>query len=272
MRVVSDMLGRVLSVPLTPERIVSLCPSQTETLFDLGLGDRVVGTTRYCIHPQQKVESTIRVGGTKRVDLGVIRRLKPDLIIAEKEENPREMVEALSELAPVYVTNVENPASAFQMITRLGALTGAEDRAEMLVREIQAEWSQLPLQERKIRIAYLIWRKPWMAAGPTTYIDALLEVTGFENVFGAREGAVSTEVAVRRYPELTPEQLAQADPEVVLLSSEPYPFQERHLAELQALLPRARVLLTDGEPWSWYGSRMRAFPALVRELHQTLAR
>jgi iron complex transport system substrate-binding protein len=264
-KAITDMLGRALIVPERPERIISLCPSQTETLFDLALGGRVVGSTRYCIHPAPEVATSTRVGGTKRVDFEVVRRLAPDLIIAEKEENPREMVEALSEIAPVYVTEVIDPQSAWEMIRRLGELTKTESRAVALEHEISQAWSGLLPFPRPLRTAYLIWRKPWMAAGPTTYIDSLLKAAGLDNVFGAEvEGKV-------RYPEFTLQQLVERRPELVLLSSEPYPFKDQHVAELQSALPETRVLLTDGEPWSWYGTRMKAFPKLVLCLQAELA-
>jgi ABC-type Fe3+-hydroxamate transport system substrate-binding protein len=259
-----DMLGRSLVVPECPERVISLCPSQTETLFELGLEGRVVGSTRYCIHPAHAVAASTRVGGTKRVDLEMVRRLAPDLIIAEKEENPREMVEALSEIAPVYVTEVVDPPSALAMIRRLGELTRTEARASELIREIDTAWSTLPRFSHPLRTAYLIWRKPWMAVGPTTYIDSLLSAGGLDNVFG-NAGAGGP-----RYPEFTLEQLVERRPELVLLSSEPYPFKDQHVDELRSVLPGARVVLTDGEPWSWYGSRMRSFPRLIRELQSAL--
>lgn len=263
-RGVLDMLGRVLDIPLQPHRVVSLCPSQTETLFELGLDGRVVGITRYCIHPGDRVRNVAKVGGTKKVDLELVRSLQPDLIIAEKEENPREMVEALSDLAPVFVTNVEDPTSAFRMIERLGDLTGCEARAGELVEEIQRAWGAIQKPERKLRVAYLIWRNPWMAAGPTTYIDSLIRHLGWQNVFGDSPESGS------RYPEFLLEELHRAQPELVLLSSEPFPFRDRHLEEVRSAVPGARVLLTDGEPWSWYGARMREFPGLVRELKSSL--
>ncbi len=260
-RPISDMLGRSLTVPIQPARIVSLCPSQTETLFDLGLGARVVGSTRYCIHPAPAVTATVRVGGTKKVDLELVRGLRPDLIIAEKEENPREMVDALSEISPVYVTDVVDQGSAFEMIRKVGSLTGTSECATRLVSQIETDWNEMPQFSRKLRTGYLIWRKPWMAAGATTYIDDLLRTVGLDNVFS------SGKPSGKRYPDFSIEELIERQPELVLLSSEPYPFQARHVEELQAALPGAQILLTDGEPWSWYGSRMRLFPKLIRDLH-----
>lgn len=258
---VQDHLQRVVLVPWVPERIISLCPSQTETLADLGLKDRLVGITRYCIHPDDQLSSIARVGGTKRVDFGLIQSLKPDLIVAEKEENTREMVEELLKIAPVYVTEVVDRASALRMITDLGDLTGRLPRARELVAEIEEEWGRLHRFPRPLRAAYLIWRKPWMGVGAGTYIGSLMREVGLTNVL---------ECTSNRYPEVSESELQAADPELVLLSSEPYPFAEKHIAELQAFLPRARIVLVDGEAWSWYGSRMRKLPAEILALASRL--
>ncbi|MBU6374918.1 MAG: ABC transporter substrate-binding protein [Bdellovibrionales bacterium] len=260
---VEDMLGRSLAVPEKPVRIISLCPSQTETLYALGLGDRIVGSTRYCVHPQEETQKTVRVGGTKKVDLELVRSLRPDLIIAEKEENPREMVEELSKIAPVYVTDVTDFASALKMIDRLGGLTGSKVEAAKILREIRENWRGLPRFEKPLRAAYLIWRKPWMVVGAGTYIGSLLKEAGLSSIF---EGHSSS-----RYPEVTEQELIQARPEIVFLSSEPFPFRDSHVQEIQALLPEARVVLTDGELWSWYGSRMRQFPKFLERLKASLS-
>ncbi len=244
-----DHLHREVLVPWAPQRILSLCPSQTETLADLGLSSRLVGVTRYCIHPRDSLKDIARVGGTKKVDFDLIGRLEPDLIIAEKEENPREMVEELQKIAPVYVTDV------------VGRLTATEGQAARILREIEGKWSLLEPIQKPLRVAYLIWRKPWMGVGAGTYIGSLLREVGFTNVL---------ECTSSRYPEVSESELQAADPELVLLSSEPYPFAEKHIAEIQALLPRARILLVDGEAWSWYGSRMRKFPADILALSSRL--
>jgi ABC-type Fe3+-hydroxamate transport system substrate-binding protein len=212
------------------------------------------------------VKPITEVGGTKRVDLNVIAQLQPDLIIAEKEENPREMVESLSQIAPVFVTDVVDVASAYEMISRLAELIGKPEQGMSLQREIQNEWSHMIADAPSKRVAYLIWRKPWMAAGPQTYINSLLKTAGWINVCADPHAPSAS-----RYPEISLELLAEKKVDYVLLSSEPYPFQEKHLSEVKSALPQARVLLTDGEPWSWYGSRMRRFPALLKSLHESLA-
>lgn len=241
-----DDLGRGVRLIAPPQRIVSLCPSQTETLFALGLGERIAGVTRYCVHPGTEIAGKTQVGGTKQLDFDAIARLQPDLIIAEKEENRREDVERLAGRWPVFVTDVGDFASALRMIETLGKLCDRAEQGSALAGEIAARWRALQPLARPLRTLYLIWRKPFMAAGAGSYIDDVLQRCGLRNV-----------VRQARYPELANAQLPGLNPELVLLSSEPYPFRDKHLAELRALLPRARIELVDGEMFSWYGVRMR---------------
>lgn len=244
---VVDHLGREVDVPDLPQRIVSLCPSQTETLFDLGVGDRVVGVTNWCIHPEA-AKSKARVGGTKKVNYRKIHELKPDLIIAEKEEQTPEMIAELEQHYPVYITDVTTLDAALTMIADLGMLVGEADRAVDLCLAIDSRWRALPTVAAPLRVAYLIWQDPIMAVGSVTYIHDVLTHLGFANVFAARTDS--------RYPSLTPEALAEASPDFILLSSEPYSFAEQHLDYYRSLCPQAQVQLVDGEMFSWYGSRM----------------
>ncbi len=240
-----DDLGRSLRLEAPPRRIVSLCPSQTETLFALGLREQIVGVTRYCVHPPDLVSQKVKVGGTKQLNFAALEQLKPDLIVAEKEENRREDVERLSERWPVFVTDVGDIESALRMIGTLGRLCDCKRNAEQLSHEISSRWAKLQQATKPQRTVYLIWRKPYMAAGTGTYIHSVLRRCGFINAISAA-----------RYPALTLTELQQVDPDLVLLSSEPYPFGERHMQELAALLPQARIELVDGEMFSWYGVRM----------------
>lgn len=247
MLITSDDLGRRVELSFPPQRIISLCPSQTETLLALGLGQRVVGRTRYCIHPAAQVSVITEVGGTKQIKLAEIAALKPDLIIAEKEENRRGDVAALAQNFPVYVTDVRDVDSALRMIHSFGKLCAVESPAESLANRIEQRWQRLkPLPQSK-NVAYLIWRKPWMVAGNDNYIDDVLKRCGLRNVFADHPC---------RYPEITLGEIVAWSPDVVLLSSEPYPFTDEHLVEFAARLPRSKVLLVDGEIFSWYGARM----------------
>ncbi len=241
----SDSLGRPLTIPDNPARIISLCPSQTETLFALDLEGRVVGRTRYCIHPADKVASIPVVGGTKKVDIDVVSTLAPDLIVAEKEENTREDVEKLSQIAPVYVTKNESFEEALDSIRRLGAITGKNVEAEGLVQDIVKAWAAVPKARRPVQVLYLIWRKPYMAAGRPTFIDAIMTRLGWENVAASLPG---------RYPTL--EDPSVINPEIVLLCSEPYPYKAQHIPEIQSLWPQAHVERVRGDYFAWYGVRM----------------
>ena len=260
LNVFTDQLGREVTLPVyPPKRIISLVPSQTELLADLGLAEEVVGITKFCVHPAGWLKTKARIGGTKTVHIDRVKELQPDLIIANKEENTKEQIEELNEQFPVWISDVKDLTTALQMIEGIGEITAKEQEAQAWSRRIDDQFKTLadfPAQ----RAAYFIWRDPFMAAGSDTFIDKMLEVAGFENVFGH----------LQRYPEISASQLAEAAPKLILLSSEPYPFKDKHLAEFQALCPQAVISLVDGELFSWYGSRLIQSPAYFRSLRQAL--
>ena len=245
------------------QRIVSLVPSLTELLAELGLDEEVVGLTRFCVHPAGwKARKTI-VGGTKNVDVDRVRSLAPDLVIANVEENEREPVEAIAAFAPVLVTEPATVDGALAMIRSVGGAVGRAPEADALADEIARGFAALePLAADPVRALYLIWRDPWMSVGGDTYISDVM----------ARGGLVNVCTGLARYPALTEAEVRRLAPEAVLLSSEPYPFKDKHLAEFQALAPGAEVLLADGEAFSWYGPRMRTAPGAIRALRQRLGR
>ncbi len=255
-----DQLGRrVVLSTYPPRRIVSLVPSQTELLADLGLGAAVVGITKFCVHPQHWLKEKTRIGGTKTVHIDRVEELRPDLIIANKEENTQEQIEELSAQFPVWISDVTDLPSALGMIRGIGEITDKVGAAEEWAQGVATHFTDLtdlPTQ----RAAYFIWRNPLMAAASTTFIDKMMEKAGFENVFGQ----------LQRYPEISAEQLREAAPAVILLSSEPYPFKAKHLAEFQELCPQAVIRLVDGELFSWYGSRLIHAPAYFRSLREAL--
>lgn len=259
-RRITDDLGREFEYPFPPQRVVSLCPSITETL--LALGAPVVGRTRYCIHPADQVKGIPDVGGTKKLRFEDIDALKPDLIIAEKEENTREDVARLEKHYPVYVCDVVDIDSALKMIGALGRLCGADQQATAMESEISLKFKQIEKSGQPLRVAYLIWRKPWMAVGNNTYIDNVLSRCGLTNVYAGRDS---------RYPEINPEDMLSAGIDLLLLSSEPYPFDDKHLAECRDLLPDADVRLVDGEMFSWYGSHMLAAADYLQDFVEQLA-
>ncbi len=245
-----------------PLRIVSLAPSQTEFLHDLELGDRVAGITKFCIHPAAWHQTKASIGGTKNVAIEKVIELRPDLIIANKEENVKEQVEALAAFAPVYVSDVSTLDDACEMMLQVGLLNGKGMVAEIWIREIAEKFNELETQVKTaissgtLSAAYLIWRKPYMAAGGDTFIDDMLTRCGLRNAFGH----------LTRYPQVTTEDLQKSNCQLLLLSSEPYPFQQKHMEELQSHLPNTKILLVDGEMFSWYGSRLLKAPAYFNQL------
>jgi len=249
-------MGHQITLPEFPQRIISLVPSQTELLFDLGLADRIVGVTKFCIHPAGQVKYKTIVGGTKNFKFDVIDQLQPDLIIGNKEENYKEGIEQLQQKYPVWMSDIYTLGDALEMMTQVGTITDTETIAQELIQTIEAGFEQLQPTQPTIKTAYFIWRKPYMAVGGNNFIDHMLQQCGFENVFTNLE----------RYPEITPEQLQQANPQLILLSSEPYPFKENHIAEFHELCPNATIKIVDGELFSWYGSRLAKSPAYLRSV------
>jgi len=249
MKTHTDQLNRKLQFKTTPKRIVSLVPSQTEMLHDLGLEDNIVGITRFCIHPKHYRKSKTVVGGTKQVHFDKIRALNPDIILCNKEENTKEMVVELEKIAPVHVSDVFTINDALELFTQYGKLFAIETKANAFVGKIkdkqEAFLSQIKDMPPK-KVAYFIWRKPWMVAASNTIVNHLLELNNFKNCFENK----------LRYPEVNLEALAIQNPEIVLLSSEPYPFKEKHIIEIQDVLPYTKVLLVDGEMFSWYGTHL----------------
>ncbi|MBE7533729.1 MAG: ABC transporter substrate-binding protein [Chloroflexi bacterium] len=248
-------MGRTVIAPRRPTRIISLVPSQTELLFDLGLEAEIVGRTKFCIHPAAKVAQKQSVGGTKQFRFEVIDRLQPDLIIGNKEENYQEGIERLAAKYPVWMSDITTLADALDMIRRVGRLVDREERAERLAAEIDMKFAQLPVLSRPYRVGYFIWQKPFMVAGGQTFIHDMLTRCGLVNVFAAGEYG--------RYPELTAEQIHAANLDAILLSSEPFPFAEKHRQAFQeqfASTARSHfgfaVYLVNGEMFSWYGSRL----------------
>ncbi|PJK15873.1 iron ABC transporter substrate-binding protein [Chryseomicrobium excrementi] len=245
MRTFTDQLNRELQIPDFPKRIVSICPAITETLFALDATEHIVGRTKFCIFPKGEVERLPHVGGTKDVNIDQVRALKPDLILAEKEENTKETVEALSTIAPVVVMEVQTIDDSYRLIQDLGEVTGHLEQAETIAKDAKLAFERLPKLQNS-RVLYFIWRKPYMVVGNTTYIQSVLEHLGLENAAKHLEG---------RYPDLTPELLKELAPDAILLSSEPFPFSEKHQKELATILPDTPSLLVDGEMF-WYGSKM----------------
>jgi ABC-type Fe3+-hydroxamate transport system substrate-binding protein len=259
MPVYKDQMNRAVELSSTPKRIISIVPSQTELLFDLGLDEEIIGITKFCIHPANKVKQKLKIGGTKALNIKLIKGLKPDLIIGNKEENEQGQIEELMESFPVWMSDIANLDGAVDMIRQVGKLTGKDTEAEKLTKSILANFDGLHVKTTGLRVAYLIWRKPFIVAGKGTFIDDMLKRCGLSNAFD-----------LDRYPEVFPAQIVEANPDVVFLSSEPYPFNERHITEFKALVPHANIQLVDGELFSWYGSRLLQAPVYFKQLIDSL--
>ncbi len=242
----TDQLGRKVFLAKVPKRIISLVPSQTELLYDLGLADRVVGLTKFCIHPNSWFVSKHRVGGTKNLNFEVIKRLNPDLIIANKEENNQNEIERLMRDYPVWISDIGILDDALKMILSVGELTQSSEKASSIVKNVETEFSSLrPIINKSV--AYIIWKNPIMSVNKTRFIHDMLQRVGFTNVFANNNV---------NYPIITAKDLQLKNPDVILLSSEPFPFKDKHIAYFKEICPKAQVELVDGEFFSWYGSRL----------------
>lgn len=238
-----------------PQRIVSLVPSQTELLFDLGLDDRVVGITKFCVRPEKWKKSKPVVGGTKNFHFDAIENLHPDLIIGNKEENYEEGIVRLEEFFPVWMSDIVEFQQALDMIRSISLLTQTERKGAAIIDTIEKRFKKL-YQFPPLRALYLMWRNPWMGAANGTFINTIIKRTGLINVLEDE----------MRYPELSASKIKELDPRVVFLSSEPFPFNPKYVQEVQDILPRAKILLVDGEMFSWYGSRLMQVPSYLNSL------
>jgi len=256
-RTFTDQMGRQISIPYPPQRIISLVPSQTELLFDLGLDIEIIGITKFCIHPREKFKRSTKIGGTKMLDLLKIRELKPDLIIGNKEENDRTQIEHLMKEFPVWMSDIHVLPEAIDMIKQIGELTGRSEKANVIADDINKQFLNLNKKQKLVRTAYFIWKDPYMLAGKQTFIDDMLNRAGYENV-----------ISDNRYPVINADKLKDLKPELIFLSSEPYPFKDEHVKEVQSICPDARVAIVDGEMFSWYGSRLLLSPAYLGTLRQ----
>ncbi len=248
-------------------RIISLVPSITELLYDLGLEENLVGITKFCVRPTHLLRQISHIGGTKTLNIDAIRMLQPDLIIANKEENVKEQVEALEALCPVLLTDVPDYASALSMIKTIGEATSRIEAAKNIIAQIQKACSAHEQTKHQTsvrpRAAYLIWQNPYMSIGRDTFAHSMLSMAGFTNVFADR----------LRYPKLTESEIRDARPDAIFLSSEPFRFRQKHLPIYRQISPEAQVILVDGEAFTWYGSRMiksfSYFSALIAQIGHT---
>lgn len=262
MKQYKDQLDRTIQLNATPKRIISLVPSLTELLCDLGLEPKLVGVTKFCVHPKHIRTKHTVVGGTKQVHFDKIEELQPDIIICNKEENTPEMIQALEQFAPVHISDINNIEDCLEIIDMYGNLFEIQNKAQTVISKIRIKQNDFNLYIDalpKHLVAYFIWKDPWMAVGSDTFIDYMLRVNNFRNVFENRS----------RYPEIVMNKL-YSDTEFVLLSSEPYPFKKKHVKIIQERFPNAKIHLVNGEMFSWYGSRLIKAFDYYKKLHKQL--
>ncbi|WP_179022450.1 ABC transporter substrate-binding protein [Winogradskyella forsetii] len=255
-----DQLNREFQLEKTPKRIISLVPSQTELLVHLGLEASIVGVTKFCVHPKHLRLSKKVVGGTKQINLQKIIDLNPDIILCNKEENTKEMIAELETITTIHISDIYNLEDCFELIKMYGNIFQVEKHASELISNIRKERKAFQLQittKKPLKVAYFIWKNPWMVAASTNFIDAMLTEAGFTNVFKAQE----------RYPEIVLNNSKLKEADLIFLSSEPFPFQSEHIAELQSKFPEKKVKIVDGELFSWYGSRLLKSYPYFKTLH-----
>lgn len=252
-----DHMGNDVALVAYPLRIISLVPSLTELLFDLGLHKNVIGVTSYCEVPAEKAKDVHRVGGVKNLDCQKILTLSPDLIIGSKEENSAEDINLLQKKFPAWICDVQNLEDVISLIKIVGRMTDREKQAENLINEVNLGFGNLPVYI-PMKVAYLIWKEPWMVAASGTFINSMLTRCGFENAFAE----------FQRYPVVDLNDLEAC--EVILLSSEPYPFHQQDVEAMQQWFPQKKVALVDGKKFSWYGSHIRHSPGYFTQLRLEL--
>ncbi|MBG6185995.1 ABC transporter substrate-binding protein [Flavobacterium sp. CAN_S2] len=259
-----DQIGITHSFETSPKRIISLVPSQTELLYDLGLEDRIIGITKFCVHPYHFKLTKKIVGGTKKVHYEKIRLLQPDIIICNKEENTAEMVDELREICPVWVTNIITIEENFQMITDFGQLFNCRTEAQKWNDKLSfalSDFKKFIKDKPQQKVAYFIWKNPFMVAGSDNFINELLKLNHFQNIYQTSG----------RYPEIELKKIRlEGDPDLVFLSSEPYPFKEEDAFEIGRFTHHAKTVFVDGEMFSWYGSRLLKAFDYFKKMHQKL--
>ena len=261
-----DQLGTLHTFETTPKLIVSLVPSQTELLYDLGLEESIVGITKFCVHPFHFKSTKKIIGGTKKVHFEKIRLLQPDIIIANKEENTLEIVEELSKICPVWVTDIITLEDNLKMIEDFGILFNKRTEAQKWTDKINfahKDFMDFVKDKEAQKAAYFIWANPYMVAGNNTFINEMLKLNNFQNIY---------ENSTARYPEIIIQKMRiQGDPDLVLLSSEPFPFTDEHAFELGRFTHHAKTVFVDGEMFSWYGSRIVKAFAYFKKLRESIA-
>jgi len=262
-KTIKDQLSRTIVLPSWPFRIISLVPSETELLVDLGLEEYIVGVTKFCVHPNHIKTTKEIVGGTKNISYQKIKDLEPNIILCNKEENSKEIVNTLEKDFEVHVSDIKNMANVFHLLQQYTSLFNCKESALEISVKIKREldiFTTFIENKPNLKVLYFIWKDPWMIAGKDTFIDFLLTLNGFTNVSLTKE----------RYPIVSVEELEKTSADLLLLSSEPYPFSEKHISEIKNINTSGTVLLVDGEYFSWYGSRLQSAFTYFKKLHLSI--
>lgn len=255
---IKDQLSRLIHIDRPCRRIVSLVPSITELLVDLGLSDRIVGVTKFCVHPSGLKQSKTVIGGTKQVHIQMIKDLQPDLVLANKEENVQEQIEEIALFCPTYVSDINNVQQVLALVNDLAHICQGVQDASKISRLIGQHAPKSIFDSQ--RALYLIWKDPYMSVGGDTYISYVMNQLGLVNVCQERD----------RYPSIVMEEIIEMNVDCIFLSSEPYPFSEKHRLYFTEQLPHIQTALVDGEAFSWYGSRLIHLPAYFTSLKSVL--
>lgn len=249
-----------MSIDKKYKRIISLVPSQTELLIDLGLEENIVGITKFCIHPKHLLKTKTIVGGTKNIKIDRIKNLQPDIILCNKEENTKEIAEACQQIAFTHVSDIFTLTDSLELIYLYGSFFEKHVEAKKMINKLESkiiDFKKFIENKKSRKVAYFIWKNPWMVAASNTFINHLLELNKFENVYAN----------AKRYPEVNIKDIHKKKPELILLSSEPFPFKEKHISEIKEHTSNSTPILVDGEYFSWYGSRLLKAFDYFKELH-----
>ncbi|MBS1652745.1 MAG: ABC transporter substrate-binding protein [Bacteroidetes bacterium] len=253
---VVDQIGNKLFFKKIPTKIISLVPSISEYLWDLDLQKELVGITKFCIKPNKMFQAIQKIGGTKNVNFLAIEKIQPDLIIANKEENTKQDIEELQKKYTVYVSDINNFDEMYQMMNDVASITYKENEALKIISKIKLDLLHTKGAFNQLKIAYFIWQNPYMLAGNNTFINFIIEHLGLKNIA----------YQFNRYPELTHEQIIQLNPQILFLSTEPYPFTEKHIKNFNSIFKNSNAIIVDGEMFSWYGSRLLHLKNYIKQL------
>jgi len=256
-----DMIGRKVNSSFPPQRIISLVPSITETLFELGLQEEIIGITNYCIHPSEKVKNITKIGGTKNPKIEIIKDLKPDLIIADKNENSKEKVESLTQIAPVYIIEVNNYEDALSMILKLGEVVDKKSQAVLIQKHIKQSFQNIKRLDFSKTVFFPIWKEPCMTINKDTYIHSMLNKIGLTNSFANKN---------THYPKVSDKELEAINPDFIFLPSEPCHYTPEDAERCKTLFPNSKVMEVDGQMFAWYGSRLWKASSYFETLLHTL--